>query len=411
MADYLMPSLGADMTEGRVVEWLVRPGDTVRRGAVVGVVDTAKGAIEIEIWEDGVVREIVVGPGAKVPVGEVLFRYDRGEGAGEGAEVSRAEPEPTISGARGEAKAAEGVEGGAPPARAVSERELVAPPREPPAEGARASPAARQRARELGVDLRAVRGSGPGGAVVLEDVLRAAERAAEPSAEPAASPTGAAEAMREAIAAAMSRSKREIPHYYLDNAVSMLRATEWLAEQNRERAPGARLLSVALILKAVALAARDFPEMNGHWADGGFRPSDRVHPGLAISLRSGGLIAPAVHDADLKTLDELTAAVTDLVQRARAGRLRGSEVTDATLTVSSLGDRGVDRLYGVIYPPQVALVGVGRTRDRAWAADGALGVRPVVEITLSGDHRVSDGHRGALFLERIGDLLQGPEEL
>jgi pyruvate dehydrogenase E2 component (dihydrolipoamide acetyltransferase) len=136
-----------------------------------------------------------------------------------------------------------------------------------------------------------------------------------------------------------------------------------------------------------------------------------VSPGLAISLRSGGLIAPAIHDADRKSLDELTAAVTDVVQRARSGRLRGSEVTDATLTVSSLGDRGVDTLYGVIYPPQVALVGVGRTVERPWADGGAVTVHPVVEITLSGDHRVSDGHRGGLFLERIGDLLQRPEGL
>jgi pyruvate dehydrogenase E2 component (dihydrolipoamide acetyltransferase) len=396
MADYLMPSLGADMKDGRVVEWHVRPGDTVHRGEVVGVVDTEKGAIEIEIWEDGVVREILVEPGRKVPVGEVLFRYELEAEA------------PVEPGARAEAPRV------APPA--VAERREPTAPTAPPSvpapatEAVRASPAARRRARELGIDLAAVRGSGPGGALVLEDVRRHAE-GIEKRAPDEMPPTTAAEGMRAAIAAAMSRSKREIPHYYLGTTVSMQKATDWLAERNRAEPPHARVLPVALTLKAVALAAREFPEMNGHWIDGALRSSECVHAGLAISLRSGGLIAPAIHDADQKTVDALTASVTDLVQRARSGRLRSSEITDATLTVSSLGDRGVDRLYGVIYPPQVALVGIGRPAHRPWVVEGSVVVHPVVEITLSGDHRASDGHRGALFVEKIGDLLQHPEEL
>jgi pyruvate dehydrogenase E2 component (dihydrolipoamide acetyltransferase) len=407
MADYLMPSLGADMKDGRVVEWRVRPGDRVRRGEVVGVVDTEKGAIEIEIWEDGTVREIVVGPGTTVPVGEVLFRYETDAGAAAG--VSGEPLVPAAAEARGRAPAS--ALGPPAPSAPAPPREAPAPSPRAASGGVRASPAARRRARELGIDLSAVAGTGAGGAVVLEDVVRTAgggalgaPQVAPPSGVPAAR-------MRDAIAAAMSRSKREIPHYYLGTTVSMRSAMEWLAAQNRERAPDARLLPVALTLKAVALAAHEFPEMNGHWVDGGLRASARVHAGLAISLRSGGLIAPAIHDADRRTLEELSAAVSDLVQRTRSGRLRGSEVTGATLTVSSLGDRGVDRLYGVIYPPQVALVGVGRTTDRPWAADGVVGVHPVAEITLSGDHRASDGHRGGRFLERIGDLLQRPEEL
>jgi pyruvate dehydrogenase E2 component (dihydrolipoamide acetyltransferase) len=395
MTDYVMPSLGADMRDGRVVEWHVRPGDTVRRGDVVGVVDTEKGAIEIEIWEDGVVREILVEPGRKVPVGEALFRYERSAEA------------PVEPAARGEAPRVPPPVPAEP--RAPSRPKTTAVPA-PAVEGVRASPAARRRARELGIDLSAVAGSGPGGAVVLEDVLALAEGVGKPAPEKV-TPTTAAEGMRAAIAAAMSRSKREIPHYYLGTTVSLRKATDWLAAQNRDRAPDARVLLIALTLKAVALAAREFPEMNGHWIDGSLRSSEAVHAGLAISLRTGGLIAPAVHDADRKTLEALTAAVTDLVQRARSGRLRSSEITDATLTVSSLGDRGVDRLYGVIYPPQVALVGVGRPQHRPWVVDGALVVHPLVEITLSGDHRASDGHRGGLFLERIGDLLQRPEEL
>jgi pyruvate dehydrogenase E2 component (dihydrolipoamide acetyltransferase) len=396
MTDYLMPSLGADMKDGRVVEWLVQSGDEVHRGQVVGVVDTEKGAIEIEIWEDGVVQEILVEPGTKVPVGEALFRYER-----------QAE-ERGVPGAHAETP------GVAPPPLAEQRGPASpTPPHSVPAskvEETRASPAARRRARELGIDLSSVAGSGPRGAVVLDDVLRHAEIVDETVPQKPSAKEGA-EGMRAAIAAAMSRSKREIPHYYLGTTVSLQKATDWLAAQNRARAPSARLLPVAVTLKAVALAAREFPEMNGHWIEGGLRSSERVHAGLAISLRTGGLIAPAIHDADRKTLEVLTEGVADLVQRARSGRLRSSEITDATLTVSSLGERGVDRLYGVIYPPQVALVGVGRPVQRPWVAEGTLVVHSVVEITLSGDHRASDGHRGALFLERIGELLQSPEEL
>jgi len=153
------------------------------------------------------------------------------------------------------------------------------------------------------------------------------------------------------------------------------------------------------------------PEMNGFWIDGAFRPGDGVHLGVAISLRGGGLIAPALHDTDKKSLDEIMAGVRDLVQRARAGRLRSSEMSDPTLTVTNLGERGVDLVHGVIYPPQVALVGFGAVRDRPWAADGMLGVRPIVVATLAADHRASDGHAGGRFLTLIERQLQRPENL
>jgi pyruvate dehydrogenase E2 component (dihydrolipoamide acetyltransferase) len=188
-------------------------------------------------------------------------------------------------------------------------------------------------------------------------------------------------------------------------------AEAWLAEENARRPPAERILPVVLLLKAVALATHDFPEMNGHYVDGTFHASEAVHLGLAVSLRAGGLVAPAVRDTDKRPVEDLSRAVMDLVQRARAGRLRSSEMTDATLTVSSLGDRGVETVFGIIYPPQVALVGFGRVTARPWAEDDLLGVRRAVTVTLSGDHRVSDGHRGGLFLQRIATLLQKPEAL
>ncbi|WP_193388344.1 2-oxo acid dehydrogenase subunit E2, partial [Anaeromyxobacter sp. PSR-1] len=242
----------------------------------------------------------------------------------------------------------------------------------------------------------AVRGTGPGGAVTRADVDGATRAPAS--------------AMRQAIAAAMSRSKREIPHYYLAADLEVSRALAWLAAENERRPVAERLLPLVLLLRAVARAARAVPEVNGYHVDGAFRPAGAVHLGVAISLRQGGLVAPALHDVDRKPLGELMRELGDLVARARGGGLRSSELTDATLTVTSLGDLGVDRVYGIIYPPQVALVGFGRIQDRPWAVEGRVELRPVVTATLAGDHRVSDGIRGARFLAAVDRLLQAPEE-
>jgi pyruvate dehydrogenase E2 component (dihydrolipoamide acetyltransferase) len=406
VTDYRMPSLGADMEDGRVVEWFVRPGDAVHRGDVVGVVDTAKGAIEIEIWLDGVVEEIVVGPGTKVPVGAVLLRLrSMEEKALAAAEPPREPPVP----AEPPARSAPPSTVGAAPAESPESAAAVPAAREPvtPPAGPRASPAARREARRRGIDLEGVRGSGPAGAIVLGDLTPPGR--GEPEAE--AHVADRLTAMRKAIAAAMARSKREIPHYYLATATSLRAALAWLERRNSGRRPEGRILPVTLFVKAVARAAREFPEFSGHWVEDTLRPSEAVHVGLGISLRGGGLVAPAIRDADRRSLEELGAAVTDLVQRAREGRLRSSEMTEATLTVTSLGDRGVETVFGVIYPPQVALVGFGRIVERPRAGREGVEVVPVVDITLSGDHRATDGHRGGLFLQDIADRLQRPEDL
>jgi pyruvate dehydrogenase E2 component (dihydrolipoamide acetyltransferase) len=217
--------------------------------------------------------------------------------------------------------------------------------------------------------------------------------------------------LRDAIAALMTRSKREVPHYYLELQIDMTHALAWLHDENLQRPVQERLLPSALLLSAVAKAVTEMPELNGFWIDGAFRAADGVHLGVAISLRGGGLIAPAIHDADRLSLDQLMAGVRDLVQRARTGRLRSSEMSDPTITVTNLGERGVDLVHGVIYPPQVALVGFGAVRERPWAADGMLGVRPIVTATLAADHRASDGHAGGHFLTLIDSRLQRPEEL
>ncbi len=392
LVDYRMPSLGADMEAGALVEWLVKPADRVKRGDIVAVVETQKGAIEIEVFEDGEIAEILVQPGEKVPVGALLARIRTEVSAAAEAETkpdampaepptAPSEPHPAL------AKPAPVV------ARPVGARVL-------------ASPAARELARSQGVDLGGIIGSGHGGAIVRADVT--GRRVDAEKSKPAGLDLGA---MREAISAAMARSKREIPHYYLQHRIDVGPSEEWLAKRNAGRPPEERLLFVALALKSVALAARRFPRFNGFWRDGKFDPSSAIHVGTAIAIRGGGLAAPALHDVDLLSPDLLMTRLRDLVQRMRAGRIRGSEIADATITVSSLGERGVDALFGIIYPPQVALVGLGAILRRPWLVGDVVEARPVATITLAADHRVSDGHAGALFLAEIGKLLQEPEKL
>ena len=393
MSDFRMPSLGADMEKGTVVEWLKKPGDRIARGDVVAVIETQKGAFEVEVFEDGVLLEILAPVGTEAPVGAVLARIDSGE--------------------------AKAVPAAAPPPAAVAPEPAAVPPPawpsgpppvSPPGERLRVSPAAARRAAELGVDPRGVTGSGQGGAITLADIEAAAAKAARAPAEKTRRGFDPA-AMHKAIAAAMARSKREIPHYYLGLPIDMARATEWLAAENARRDVENRLLAGVLLLKATALALKDVPELNGFWIDDQPKLSVDIHVGWAISLRGGGLMAPAIHHADTRTIDELMAALRDLVIRARTARLRGSEMTDPTVTVTSLGERGAERVYGVIYPPQLAIVGFGALRPAPALVDGKVVGRPTVYATLSGDHRASDGVSGSRLLAAIDSRLQAPEAL
>jgi pyruvate dehydrogenase E2 component (dihydrolipoamide acetyltransferase) len=217
--------------------------------------------------------------------------------------------------------------------------------------------------------------------------------------------------MRQAIAAAMARSKREVPHFYLASTIDLEPALAWLEAENARRPVPDRLLAGALLLKAVALALRDFPELNARWEAGRVAPSPAIHVGTAIALRGGGLVAPALHDTDRRPLDDLMRSVRDVVERARAGSLRSSELSDPTITVTSLGERGVDTVFPVIYPPQVAIVGFGRIGRRPWVVGNAVVPRRVVTAALAADHRVTDGHRAGRFLDALDRLLQEPAGL
>jgi pyruvate dehydrogenase E2 component (dihydrolipoamide acetyltransferase) len=387
--DFLMPKLGADMTEGRVIEWLKKPGEPIARGEVVLVIETDKANVEVESWTTGTLEKILVEPGdAWLPVGTRLAVIG-GEGAVAAPPVPAA---PAAAPAR-------------PPEPAPRP---IAPP--PPAGAARAhaSPIARRRAEELKLDLATIAGTGPDGRITLDDVERAA--AVRPAAKPG-TPAEKQQRMREAIAAAMARSKREIPHYYIGTTTDMSKALAWLAAENAKRSVTERLLYGVLLIKATALALREVPELNGFFVNGRAERRDAVNVGVAISLRGGGLVAPALLDADKQPLDALMRGLQDLVQRARAGSLRSSEMTEPTVTVTNLGERGVETVYGVIYPPQLALVGFGAVVERPWVVDGQVLARPVINATLSADHRATDGHRGAVFLDALARLLQEPGKL
>jgi pyruvate dehydrogenase E2 component (dihydrolipoamide acetyltransferase) len=405
MAEILMPALGADMTEATLLEWHVGIGDRVRRGDIIATVDTAKSALDVEALQDGRIAELLASPGMTVNVGAAIARMEE-----------------------------------------LVPQRVASPPvgaHRPPS-----SPLARRRAVELGIDLADIEPSALSGAIGVQEVERGRVRqpvsapatattamdersiveasgaepsvveasGAEPSvveasgAEPSvveAPPPTPATGMREVIAGLMARSKREIPHYYLQSTIDIDAALACLEARNARAAVSQRILPAAVMLSAVAQAAREIPEVNGHFDDG-FRPAEQVHLGLAISLRQGGVIAPAIHDADRLELAVLMDRMMDLVRRARAGRLRASELSESTMTVTILGDRGVDSVQGVIYPPQVALVGFGCIVQRPWAVNGMLTVRRVVTVTLAADHRVTDGHRGGQFLEAIATRLQDP---
>jgi pyruvate dehydrogenase E2 component (dihydrolipoamide acetyltransferase) len=401
MADFLMPALGADMETGKVVQWLVKSGDRVKPGDVVAVVETHKGAIDVEIFLDGVIEGLVP-VGEELPVGAVLAHVLE---AREATVAQRAPPPQVAAISPSPAPATAPAPASSPlPAPATAAASATR---------AKVSPAARHRAQALGIDPNRLHGTGSDGAVTLADVeLAASQPAPSPVAAPAMPRRGFdAALMRQAIAAAMSRSKREIPHYYLASTIDFGAAAAWLEAWNRDRAPEERLLPAVVLLKATAQALAEVPRLNGFYENGAFRQGPGIHIGWAIALRGGGLVAPAIHDVGRKTLPELMTALRDLVQRVRAGGLRSSELTDPTVTVTSLGDRGAESVLGVIYPPQVAIVGFGRVLERPWVVRGRVVPRQVLAASLAGDHRASDGHIGGQLLAAIDHALQAPEKL
>ena len=316
MSVFVMPSLGADMEDGKLVEWLVKPGDAVHRGDVVAVVETQKGAIEIEIFEDGIVQSLEADLGATLPVGAALALIGDGSAApaappSNSAEQQTVESEPQPADPEAGAEAPEEAAPAVTQAPAAPAHAREGPAEPPPSGsgampapatvsiGVAASPAARALAAQKDIDLAGITGSWPGGAIVLADVERATGVATPMRAPGLAAPSTPArgfniEAMRQGIAAAMARSKREIPHYYMTHEMDLQQATDWLARKNADVGPADRLLMGALFVKATALAAKAAKGIKGSFEQGVYAFSETVNTGVAVALRGGGLVAPAI---------------------------------------------------------------------------------------------------------------------
>ncbi|MGA9045135.1 dihydrolipoamide acetyltransferase family protein [Sulfuricurvum sp.] len=380
MSTFVMPSLGADMESAVLMEWKVKEGDSVAKGDVIAEVETSKGVIEIEVFEDGIVEKLLVEEETECGVGAPLAII-RTEGDVIPAKVpAKSSPEPVA-------------------AIAPVNLPIDKAPESSEEKRVKASPAARRRAKEMGIDLFTL--------ATAEDVVHLSQVESSAPTEPKSETSG----MRQAIAHAMSRSNAEIPHYYLGTSINMTPALHWLDEENKKRNIQERILPAALLIRAVVLSLKSVPELNGFWEDDTSHLKTEINPGIAIALRHEGLITPALLNAETMNLDQTMRSLDDLITRTRAGKLRNTEITRQTITITNLGDLGVESVYGVIYPPQVALVGFGRIIDAPWAEGDALCVRKVMKATLSGDHRATDGRTGAKFLEKLNDLLQHPEEL
>lgn len=434
--------------DGVVGSILVPEGKTVRVGTPLATIEPAESVRGAPVsGPDGVRR---VGLSA-TPLIQRLAQ-DAGidlatlHGSGPGGRIVRADVENAISTGLGapprSAPVAAGFAEGVPAGERTAPQEGVGTPPSvqrpsPRTAVARASGYARRLALESGVELADVSGSGPGGAVRARDVRMAgvvpepAPATEQPAptqtadmAEPAPGLTAARApeigaqapprdpgAVRKVIAAAMTRSKRTVPHYYLSSTIDMDAAQRWLEATNLRVPVRARLLSSALVLCATARAARRVRALNGHWVDDEFHPASAVHLGVVVSLRGGGIMVPTIPDADALAPPAMMDAMREVVGRARSARLRSADTVPATITVTNLGELGVDSVFGVIAAPQVAIVGFGAVTARPCAVDGMLGVRPQLTATLSADHRASDGAIGARFLNIVAELLQHPEEL
>ena len=389
MIEFQMPNLGADMEAGTLIEWKKKPGDMVQRGDIIAEVETQKGLIEIEVFDEGTIGELLIQEGTKVPVGTVMALIHPS------------------------AAALENKKG-----KATSEKPIALQPIEEKTAvfSIKASPLARRIASENNIDLSQIKGTGENGVITKDDVELALTTQKEQLPKAKKFPPDDAktlaqiEAVRTAIAAAMSKSKREIPHYYLEKKIDVTKSIDWLTAKNKEKSVQERLLPVVLLIKATAKALNDFPELNAVWQNG-LQLKKEIHIGFVVSLRNGGIIVPAIHNADIRSLDEIMAALNDIIPRARALKLRSSELSDATITVTNIGDGGADTIFGVIYPPQVAIIGFGNISEQPFAEKGMLGIRTLIFATLAGDHRATDGLTGSRFLVALNNHLQNPEAL
>jgi pyruvate dehydrogenase E2 component (dihydrolipoamide acetyltransferase) len=381
-SDVIMPALGIAQESGKVIRWHKAEGDEVKKGEPLLEVETDKVTVDVEAPADGTLAAVTAREGEEVPVGRPIAVV-----LAEGEEPPERE---------------EAASDGAPEPRPAARDGATRAPTEPAGRRRRplASPKARRLAQERGIDLAAVTGSGPRGAVVAADL----ETATAPAAE-----APAAGAVWERMAAHTTDAWQSVPHFFLERDVDATRLVAW-RETARSRPGYDGISHTDLLVKVCAAALAQHPRVNARWQDGTVVLGDAVNVGIAVATDEG-LIVPVVHDADRLTLKEICSRRAELADAARSGRLRPDDVQGGTFTISNLGMYGVDTFHAIVNAPQAAILAVGRIVDRVVPVDGLPAVRPILTLTLSFDHRVVDGARGAQFLETLATLAEEPAGL
>lgn len=412
----LMPKGSDTMTEGKVLKWLKNEGEQVANGDALVEIETDKVDMEVESMASGVLRKVLVQAGETVPVGQMLAVIGKAEEdisslVSSNGGAAAAKPPAGPEKAQVESKAS------APP-QPLARSEAPAPAPSPtpqPAEGGRvlASPLARRMARDAGLDLAAIQGSGPGGRIIRRDVESAAATGA-PSAGPVAqfAPQGPdfrdepLSQMRKTIAQRLAQSLGPVPHFYLTIDVDMKKAKE-LRESANKLNPDLKLTYNDIIVKACAVALIQHPDVNASFTGTAIRYHNRVHLGIAVAI-DGGLITPVVRDCNLKTLQQISTESKDLIARARTRKLKPEEYTGGTFSVSNLGMMGIVEFSAIINPPEGAILAIGSVEEKPVAENGQITIGFRCRMTLSCDHRVVDGATGARFLQSLQQILENP---
>jgi pyruvate dehydrogenase E2 component (dihydrolipoamide acetyltransferase) len=408
-ATVIMPALELAQETGKVLRWLKAPGDAVSKGEPIVEIETDKVTVELEAPAAGVLRAVSARAGDVVRVGTTIALI---YGPGEAGAAQADAPVMTVKASPLARRLAEqhGVDlarvttaGGriekADVLAHVDARKAGGGGNGAAARLAAASPKARRLAAERGLDLAALRGSGPGGAVLAADVPAAAERPPAPVAAP-----GVGTVWR-VMAERMTQSWTTAPHFYLVREVNVSRLATW--RKRAKAATGARITYTDLLVRIVAAALAQQPRVNVAWKDGAIVPHGAINIGLAIAVEDG-LVVPVLHGADALGLADIAARREDLVARAQAGKLRPADIQGGGFTISNLGMYGVDAFDAIVNPPQAAILAVGRIADRVVAVNGQPVVQPTMVLTLSCDHRALDGARGAQFLSTLADLIEEP---
>ena len=437
----IMPALELAQESGKVVHWLKRPGDAVQKGEPIVEIETDKVTVEIEAPASGVLRDVTAREGDVVPVGQTIaVILAAGEvGAGASAPAVMPAANAAATGAVPTPPVAVNVSAGAvkasPLARKIAEQRGVDLARVTTASGriekadvlayvesqkapsagdgragrlVAASPKARRLAAERGLDISALRGSGPGGAVLTVDVSAAGRpAAAAPAAAQSVRPVGApgVGTVWRIMAERMTTSWTTAPHFYLVREVNVSRLVSWLDKARKQT--GAHITYTDLLVKLVAAALLQHPRVNASWKDGTILQNADINVGLAVAI-DDGLVVPVIHRADTLRLAEIAARREDVVSRAQAGKLRPADIQGGGFTISNLGMYGVDAFSAIVNPPQAAILAVGRIADRVVALNGQPAVQPTMVLTLSCDHRALDGARGAQFLDALAELIEEP---